>query len=724
MNRPDNILPYDEIDLKLGIKSSLPKVQSTIALAILLWKCSDNPAELVYSTQNSDGIILVENLKKNIVTYLNDICSEENITNDTLISTINQNQLFKSQMESLIVAFELVWKLAKVSFVNKDKAASSERTGGVRYPKKLIYSVNIDIINSVIISDYTAYIRVLMLWIGCDISIDIEHEKTLTYLLAALSEGALFKMEDDKREVIFNQNSIYKKLIKTGKSLDINGDAEQKGSLRILKSLLSETMNPYLQYSNGSVSMSLDNKQKLGNYQSRVDTLLSLSSTKVVIGIENLNEAEKDRYKLANKKNNSLPLIKQEDNIALPKPFLLLAGISGTGKTRFVREQADQWPETDNYCLVSVRPDWHEPSDLLGYISRINGTRYIATDFLKFMIKAVINAVESVNSNTISWKENSDITPFWLCLDEMNLAPVEQYFADYLSILETRKWEDGNYSSESMLNSSILKQLNSNKTAEKENSLNALWDELFKDIECEIKDDLQAYFLDNGIPLPPNLIVAGTVNMDETTHGFSRKVIDRALTLDFQEFFPNDFSQFFEGQKAPKTLTFPTISNVSETDFSNITYASAKDDTIKFLTSINEILTGTPFQLAYRALNEILLSVVCFNPRDETELQAVWDDFLMQKVLPRIEGDSGKLKHISDTQVTVNVDGNNLGKGSILHALYNELENTQFNSIWKEDKRIDLLQNSNGKPIACRSKKKLEWMMKRLNTNHFTDFWV
>ncbi|MDY0223767.1 MAG: hypothetical protein RBR67_21795, partial [Desulfobacterium sp.] len=79
---------------------------------------------------------------------------------------------------------------------------------------------------------------------------------------------------------------------------------------------------------------------------------------------------------------------------SLTKPFLLLAGISGTGKTRFVRAQAarsngwnaDDPRKPDNYELVAVRPDWHEPSDLLGYVSRINGEKYVPTGFLSFMI--------------------------------------------------------------------------------------------------------------------------------------------------------------------------------------------------------------------------------------------------------------------------------------------------------------------------------------------------
>lgn len=122
MNRPDNISVYDELDLKLGIKSSLPHVKSTIALAILLWECADRPSELIYSVQNNDGIVMTDDLDQWVIDYLADICTEDQIDNETLISAINENQLFKSQMEALIVAFELVWKLAKVSFVDENKA--------------------------------------------------------------------------------------------------------------------------------------------------------------------------------------------------------------------------------------------------------------------------------------------------------------------------------------------------------------------------------------------------------------------------------------------------------------------------------------------------------------------------------------------------------------------------------------------------------------------------
>jgi len=425
---------------------------------------------------------------------------------------------------------------------------------------------------------------------------------------------------------------------------------------------------------------------------------------------------------------------------ALPKPFLLLAGISGTGKTRFVREQAQRYGTSlENYCLVPVRPDWHEPSDLLGYVSRISGTRYIISPFLKFLIQAWCNAIEKIEGQEIVLKSFDQITPFWLCLDEMNLAPVEQYFADYLSILETRKWENNTYSCDPILKKDIFENLQSYSFSRQEkttNSLECFWDEIFAeypDATSEFATSVKKYFSKNGIPLPPNLIVAGTVNMDETTYGFSRKVIDRALTIDFGEFFPNNYDEFFVSKTQPKTFGFSSISQVTESDLRAVPADPGGVHSIAFLKAVNEIVKNTPFELAYRALNELLLSVVCFMPPDADHLCAIWDDFLVQKVLPRIEGDMAKLRSLKNTGPGEILNEKIFGKGSILHDLYHLLsDKTQPWDMCRNETRPDLLRERllphdelpTPLRIKWRTKKKLEWMMKRLKTNHFTDFWV
>ena len=353
MNRPENLSVYDELDLKLGIKSSLPHVKGTIALAILLWECADRPAELTYSQQNGDSIVLTDELDQWLVDALSEICQEEQIGLEALIAGINENQLFKSQMEALIVAFELVWKLAKVSFVEEGKAASAERTGGTRYPKKLLYTVNADIIHSLIESNYDAYIRVLLSWIGFNLNADPECEQHLLHMLTALSEGAVFKLTDGNRDVIFNQDSVYTKLLETEDAVDINGDSEAKGSLRVLKSLLSDSINPYLSYSRGNVSVAREGRSALEAYQKRVDMFLRLSATKV-IGLEDI-DAEDEGFSPEN----------YEENRISTGCNVLLYGVPGSGKS---------WTIEHEYCKKDTNverlvfhPDYTY-SDFIGQI--------------------------------------------------------------------------------------------------------------------------------------------------------------------------------------------------------------------------------------------------------------------------------------------------------------------------------------------------------------------
>ena len=366
--------------------------------------------------------------------------------------------------------------------------------------------------------------------------------------------------------------------------------------------------------------------------------------------------------------------------IRLSKPFLILAGISGTGKTRFVRQQAER-TGLDNYCLVSVRPDWHEPSDLLGYISHLGSQpKYITTDVLRFIVQAWKQISDSgfdLKTGKVTEEQLNEIQPYWLCLDEMNLAPVEQYFSDYLSILETRQWNGEVYQCDPLLKASALENIQPT------------------DLGLSEGDILWEHFKENGISIPFNLIVAGTVNMDETTHGFSRKVLDRALSFDFNEFYPNDFNAYFSSNAQNKTFTYPIYSDASLS--LNFDSPFVKES-CEFLSEVNSVLKNSPFELAYRALNELLLSVKCINPKNEIDLQSVWDDFLMMKVLPRIEGDSEKLDFDGEKSLLTN-----------LEAIMKE----QLSAIWEGKKRIDLFRETNEGDvinIECRSKAKISWM--------------
>ena len=314
---------------------------------------------------------------------------------------------------------------------------------------------------------------------------------------------------------------------------------------------------------------------------------------------------------------------------AKTKPFILLAGISGTGKSRIVRELARAcWDEgsdaykaqkPQNFEMIQVKPNWHDSTELLGYVSRVSGKPvYIIGDFLRFVVKA--------------W-ENIDV-PHFLCLDEMNLAPVEQYFAEYLSVIESRKLRDGK-----VMTDAILKKCS---------------EQWFFDLTMELTedDDLRRQFNDEGIALPPNLIVVGTVNMDETTFSFSRKVLDRAMTIEMNEVdlwggLDNKYERI--GKLSGDMLIGTAVEGVD-------VYAANKevcDMALNYLKAVNEVLEGTPFKVAYRTRNEFLLYVVNNLPytigEDGTEyssenvIATALDEITSMKILSRIEGDDTKV---------------------------------------------------------------------------------
>lgn len=307
------------------------------------------------------------------------------------------------------------------------------------------------------------------------------------------------------------------------------------------------------------------------------------------------------------------------------KPFILLAGISGTGKSRLVRTLACKTCSKDelrndpkkpgNFELIPVRPNWHDSSELMGYVSRINGEKYITTSFLKFIAKA--------------WK-HTDV-PFFLCLDEMNLAPVEQYFAEYLSIIETRQVNNGELVTDYIIPKEIFENQN-------------LYTQLLKDLDLD-----GSQFLD-GISIPSNLIVIGTVNMDETTHSFSRKVLDRAMTfeinnvdltagLDLQK---NDWS--YPESFIPKDDVIGMYTSGAEVYSQTF---KEKDEVIRFLSKINAELEGTPFKIAYRVRDEFL--IYCYyasiSPSSNWLTNAL-DEMTSMKILSRIEGDETKTGNV------------------------------------------------------------------------------
>lgn len=377
------------------------------------------------------------------------------------------------------------------------------------------------------------------------------------------------------------------------------------------------------------------------------------------------------------------------------KPFLLLAGISGTGKSRIVRELAwacwDKGSEEynsqkpKNFEMVQVKPNWHDSSELIGYVSRVSGSPvFVAGDFLKFVAKA--------------WE--SPEVPYFLCLDEMNLAPVEQYFAEYLSVVESRKADaDGKITTDPILKKSG------------EDWYRILTSELTRD------ESIRNQFLTDGITIPQNLIVVGTVNMDETTFSFSRKVLDRAMTIEMNEvdlYGGLDDRHEKIGKLEAGNLIGTAVEGVD-------VYRSHKDVcdiALRYLVAVNQELEGTPFKVAYRTRNEFLLYVVNNLPYSKdmagNELNQNFviaralDEITSMKILSRIEGDESKVKK------------------SLLEGLKKKIK-AQLESISEKDvfaAKTEGETTEDGKTIRQSiSLAKLDEMIGRLDSG-YTSFWA
>ncbi len=321
------------------------------------------------------------------------------------------------------------------------------------------------------------------------------------------------------------------------------------------------------------------------------------------------------------------------------KPFMLLAGISGTGKSRIVREMAKAcWKEGDeeygnnhprNFCMVQVKPNWHDSSELIGYVSRLSGEKFVVGPFLRFLAAAL---------------KEPDV-PYFLCLDEMNLAPVEQYFAEYLSVIESRKVNEDPVSGQTIIETDPIIPY------ENTNAYGSLIDQLF-----DTPEERKAYKTEKGgkrLTIPQNLFVVGTVNMDETTFSFSRKVLDRAMTIEMNEV---DLHGGLE-KEAESEIGYIGKSIIGDAAEGCDVYEANKelcDEVLVYLEQVNDILEGTPFKIAYRTRNEFLMYAVNRKILDpDSQLYQSLDEMTSMKILSRIEGDSDRTQKVLEELQTL-----------------------------------------------------------------------
>lgn len=381
------------------------------------------------------------------------------------------------------------------------------------------------------------------------------------------------------------------------------------------------------------------------------------------------------------------------------KPFMLLAGISGTGKSRIVRKLAqatttqqydnddDRWKDNrpENFELIQVKPNWHNSMDVVGFYSNIS-KKYEYTPFVEFIVKA--------------WQHKD--TPYFLCLDEMNLAPVEEYFAEFLSAIESRSTdENGEY-----ITDPIIKPFKEFGKDVCEDMLKHLLGEAHH----TESNPLAEQFTKKGLTLPPNLMVMGTVNMDETTFSFSRKVLDRAMSMEMNEV---DYDKFLSGESEQ----FPLLKDINDLLVKRPQLASEVKEEIDsakvigYLKDVNNLLDGTPFKLGYRAANEAMLYVAASRDfaGEKFSIEKALDEFTLMKILSRIEGDDNRLT-VDENDLVLET----IGKDSITDAGEDRIN---LLNCLRAIVRENIGSNTE-------TEKKINIMYRTLEREHFVSYWA
>ena len=331
------------------------------------------------------------------------------------------------------------------------------------------------------------------------------------------------------------------------------------------------------------------------------------------------------------------------------KPFVILAGTSGTGKTKLVKLFAEAIDA--RYKLVSVRPDWSDSSDLFGH-TNLKG---------EFVPGAIIDYIKEASSDLQR--------PYFLCLDEMNLARVEYYLSDFLSLIETRK----------RCNSEVI-------------------------TECIELDKAATDY--KGLYLPENLYFIGTVNMDETTFPFSKKVLDRANTIEFS-FVDLMLDYDDEGDET----TIPQNNEFLKTEYlvlkKDITEGQQQLVTkvCDELQTINKILQEANAHVGYRVRDEIVFYMLNNDAAKLIKYEDAFDNEIMQKILPRIQGSSAGVRDL-------------LCK--LFKKFAGDYSSFSDDKIWEQMQAFIANKNCKYKNSAI----KICYMMRRYEEDGFTSYWL
>ena len=312
-------------------------------------------------------------------------------------------------------------------------------------------------------------------------------------------------------------------------------------------------------------------------------------------------------------------------NALLAKPFLILTGPSGTGKTRSAYREAKRTGGTEQCCLVAVGADWTDNRHILGFLNPLETVADPDDDDQQVPVYETTPIVDLILAAIAKLE-----APHFLILDEMNLSHVERYFADFLSAMELEE------------KTGALKLHSAGAAATR-----------------------------SGIPIPrhldfpENLFVIGTVNVDETTYMFSPKVLDRANVIEIradnselESFLKGDAEHRGEPEAVDYGVSFLDAAMELREGRSPGGYPSLPDpirqEAADKLMQLFRILKKGRFEFGFRTGNEVLnfLRAGWFLAGPEENARNEWADEgwkstfgeqVLQKLLPKLHGSKSRL---------------------------------------------------------------------------------
>ena len=510
MINPKEFTQRDAINSLTGIKSSLGNLRKVVSLTYLLYLANKKKSSIVYAESKDGKIVLKQEYKSFIQHYLN---------NSEVIEKIDDNPLLTSQIESLYVGLTLMFAFGRISFENTSLSMTKERTGGIRYPKKIDFASNIMTLDLMLNSDSEEAVKATLLaWLQ-DKQLDNKIEQRISIFLNICIENNLFKLRHGEDDLYFQTEGIYKSLI-TGNEVSLESD-EIVGPTRILNSMLRENLVPWLNFKKSLVTINAYNDFNVKEYSDIISTSLSIRDIKVDNNVE------------------SAPKEEDTDNDDKQLPLQQITyGAPGTGKSHGIKKETAGksvirttfHPDSDYSTFVGAYKPVMEEADVRvvpvvlnngASFDQNNGTLKEKRISYKFVKQAFLKAYLG------AWKKYAEAgesaEPQFLVIEEINRGNCAQIFGDLFQLLDRNDENDFStypIDADTDLQKEIEKAFKEEKDGESENPY-----KLSKDIDVEgVVEDYTSNYgaslskdIQEGrvLLLPPNLYIWATMNTSD-----------------------------------------------------------------------------------------------------------------------------------------------------------------------------------------------------------------